>query len=82
MNWYKIANKWKDKIPGGRADKKKPSDFDEKSVDDGHKIEFEHTGDPSVAKEITIDHLEEFPDYYDEEIGLPAMEKNLKKKKK
>jgi len=26
--------------------------------------------------------LEEFPDYYDEEIGLPAMEKNLKKKKK
>jgi len=81
INWYKKANKWKDKIPGGRADKKKPSNYNKKSVEKGHKIEFEHTNDPSIAREITIDHLEEFPDYYNEEKGLPSMEKKLEKKK-
>ena len=42
MNWYKKANKWKDSIPGGRADGKKPSDFNRKSIDRGRKIEHEH----------------------------------------
>ena len=31
----------------------------------GIKIELEHTTDPKVAKEIALDHLAEFPDYYD-----------------
>ena len=82
MNWYKKAKKWKDNIPGGRADKKSPSDYNKKNVEKGHRIEFEHTDDPDTAKEITIDHLEEFPKYYDEKIGLPNMEKDLKKDKK
>ena len=81
MNWYKKANKWKDSIPGGRADKKKPSDFNKKDVDRGQIIEYEHTNDPSTAREITIDHLEEFPEYYSEDKGLPAMEKKLEEKK-
>ena len=31
----------------------------------GIKVELEHTTDKSVAKEIALDHLAEFPDYYD-----------------
>jgi len=31
----------------------------------GIKIELEHTGDLAVAREIALDHLNEFPDYYD-----------------
>ena len=81
MNWYKKANKWKDNIPGGRADGKKPSDYNKRSVEKGKSIEYEHTNDPSVAREIAIDHLEELPKYYNEEDGLPAMEKKLEKKK-
>jgi len=78
MNWYKKAKKWKDNIPGGRADKKSPSDYNKKNVEKGHRIEFEHTDDPDIAREITIDHLEEFPDYYDDKKGLPNMEEKLK----
>jgi len=77
MNWYKKANKWQDHIPGGRADGKTPSDYNKKNVEKGKKIEFEHTDNPDTAREITIDHLEEFPDYYDDKKGLPDMEKKL-----
>lgn len=31
----------------------------------GIKIEQEHTGDVAMAREIALDHLDEFPDYYD-----------------
>lgn len=31
----------------------------------GIKIEQEHTGNLEMAKEIALDHLDEFPDYYD-----------------
>lgn len=31
----------------------------------GIKIELEHTSDRAVAHEIALDHLGEFPDYYD-----------------
>ena len=31
----------------------------------GIKVEMEHTTDPKVAKEIALDHLNEYPDYYD-----------------
>jgi hypothetical protein len=31
----------------------------------GVKVELEHTTDKQVAKEIALDHLAEFPDYYD-----------------
>jgi hypothetical protein len=81
-NEYKIAKKWKDKLPGGRADNKKPSDFDRNSVEEGKEIEFEHTDNPDIAREIAIDHLEELEDYYDKEVGLPDMEKKLEKIKK
>lgn len=31
----------------------------------GIAVEMEHTSDRDVAKEIALDHLNEFPDYYD-----------------
>lgn len=75
MNWYKKANKWKEHIPGGRAEGKRPSDYEKSQVERGKNVEFEHTKDPGTAKEIAMDHLEEFDDYY---VGLEHMENMLK----
>ncbi len=48
----------------------------------GTKIELEHTDSRKKAKEIAMDHLVEFPDYYsNEEHGLVASEKKLEKDK-
>ena len=82
MNWFKKAKKWKDNIPGGRADDKTPDDYEKSQMEKGKSVEFEHTDDPEIAKEITMDHLEEFGEYY---TGLKNMEnllKDLKKRKK
>ena len=35
-----------------------------KQLEKGVKVELEHTSDHAVAKEIALDHLSEFPDYY------------------
>jgi len=64
-----------DIITGGKADKKKPQDFDKEQIKMGLKVEMEHTDDPMVAIEITMDHLTEFPDYY---TRLDKMEKQAK----
>lgn len=53
-----------DKIPGGLADKKKPSDFDKKQLAAGVKAELEHTSSKEIATEIAMDHLVEDPNYY------------------
>lgn len=65
-----------DFISGGKADNKKPSDFDKNQLEKGIKVEMEHTDDKKKAKEIAMDHLEEFDNYYDE---LEKMENKLKK---
>lgn len=31
----------------------------------GVKVELEHTDNADVAREIALDHLDEYPDYYD-----------------
>ena len=67
--------KYQDKLDGGKSDKKTPSDFSKKDVEKGHRVEFEHTDDPNIAKEIAMDHLEEHVDYY---VGLEHMEDCLK----
>lgn len=74
--------KYKDKLKGGKADNKTPEDFNKKDVEEGKTVEFEHTNDPDTAREIAIDHLEEYDDYY---VGLKHMEnclKEIKKRKK
>lgn len=54
----------KDQIKGGLADKKKPSDFDASAIKQGIKVEMEHTDNKSIAREISMDHLAEDPNYY------------------
>jgi len=66
---------FKEKIPGGRSSGKKPSDFPKDKMEKGIEIEMEHTNDKPIAQEITMDHLEEFPNYYKE---LEKMEEKLK----
>ena len=68
---------WKDQIKGGYADKKMPCEFDQTALKKGIKVEMEHTNDKKLAQEIAMDHLAEFPDYYD---ALEKLEVELKKK--
>jgi len=62
-------------VPGGKADEKDPVDFNAQQIMIGMGIEMEHTDDPKVALEITMDHLTEIPDYY---TRLDKMEKEAK----
>lgn len=54
-----------DLLKGGLADKKKPSQFDKRALLKGMKVEREHSSDPRVQLEISMDHLTEDPRYYD-----------------
>lgn len=63
---------WKDQIPGGLADTKTPADFKKPALQQGVKVESEHTSSKSLAKEIAMDHLTEDPGYYPK---LKRMEK-------
>lgn len=76
MNWYKKAIK--ERIPGGRAKGLPPEKYDSQQMEAGERTEMEHTMDPAISKEISRDHLEEFPTYY---TGLKEMEKKLEEKK-
>jgi hypothetical protein len=76
----------KNTIKGGKSDNMSLQDIAKKfkvSVDKiqaqlqkGIKIESEHTDDKEKAKEIAMDHITEFPDYYDR---LEKMEKDAEK---
>ena len=65
MSLQDIANKFKVSVDKIQAQLKK-----------GIKIESEHTDDKEKAKEIAMDHITEFPDYYDR---LEKMEKEAEK---
>jgi hypothetical protein len=83
-----------DEIKGGKADKLTVKDLAKKHKVDvevikkeiiiGVKIEKEHVGnDVSKAKEIAMDHISEFSDYYsNKRYGVLASEKGLKKSEK
>ena len=55
---------FKQKLKGGRADTHRVTDFDLDQLIMGIKVEQEHTTDKYTALEISMDHLEEIPDYY------------------
>ena len=71
-----------DKLTGGKADKLTVKDIAdkhavpveaiEKQIAMGIKVEMEHVDDEDLAREISLDHLEEMPDYY---TRLAKMEK-------
>src|SRR3972149_2345394 len=54
-----------DKVPGGLADDKSPSDFPSGQLAKGIKVELEHTDSKTLAREIAMDHLTENRKYYD-----------------
>lgn len=62
-----------DVIPGGLADNIPSSAFSRRSLDQGKRVELEHTSSPAIAEEIAKDHLAEDPDYYPK---LQKMEKS------
>lgn len=74
------------KIKGGKADEITPKDIAKKfdvnlkdvkrQIEKGKKVESEHTDDEEKETEITMDHLSEYPDYYDR---LDKMEKEAEK---
>lgn len=55
---------FKDQLKGGKSDGKDIAKYDLKQILMGIKIEQEHTSNKMIALEITMDHLEEIPDYY------------------
>jgi|GEM_PF-2050066 len=73
-------------IKGGLADNKTVKDIADKhgvsvkqierQIEMGVKVEMEHVDDKKLAKEISMDHLWEIPDYYDR---LDKMEKDAEK---
>ena len=82
---------FKQKLKGGRADAKQITDFDLDQLIMGIKVEQEHTTDKYTAIEISMDHLQEFPDYYtrlhemeetaEQEAAEEARKKEVEKKK-
>lgn len=71
--------RYRERLKGGRATGRRPSDFDPEQLATGTEVEMEHTGHWEVAREIAMDHLAEYPDYYRE---LAKMERKLERKKK
>lgn len=73
-------------IKGGKADEMTPKDIAKKfgvklkdvkkQIEKGKKVEAEHTDDEGKETEIAMDHLSEYPDYYDR---LEKMEKEADK---
>ena len=55
---------YEDTIPGGYSDGRHPSEFILEQVILGIEVELEHTDDPYLALEITLDHLSEEEKYY------------------
>jgi hypothetical protein len=78
---------FKDQLKGGKSDGKDITKYDLKQILMGIKIEQEHTSNKMIALEITLDHLEEIPDYYtrliemEEEAEDEMEEVNAKTKK-
>jgi len=54
-----------EEIEGGMAEGKDASEFDPESMKEGMDVEKEHADDPQVQQEISKDHLEEDPEYYE-----------------
>ena len=83
-----MGNNSDEKLVGGVGDGKSTKDLAmrhhqfigtiEQELALGIKIELEHSNDASIAMEIAMDHIYEFPDYYsNHRYGLLASEKGL-----
>ena len=61
---------------GHRSKGKTAADFDKRQLEDGIKVEMEHTCSRSKAERVAMYHLMESPDYYK---ALKKMEAELDK---
>lgn len=87
LKYTKVNMSQKNKIVGGKADKLSLNDIAKKfkvkisrltkELNKGIEVENEHTKNKEKAREIAMDHLSEFPDYYER---LEKMEKQANKK--
>lgn len=66
-------------LKGGLADGKRPNQFNRVELKHGISVEKEHTSSSQKAKEIAMDHLTEYPNYYK---ALKQMEDKLEKSEK
>lgn len=66
-------------LKGGLSEGRYSTEFNQKQLKMGIKVEMEHTKDKKIAKMIALDHLAEIPDYY---TRLAKMEKEAKRKVK
>ena len=76
--WEDLFDMYEPITSGGNSEGKHPEDFDKNALAIGIIIEYEHTDDDSVACEIAMDHLTEYPNYYE---ALLKMETELSKRK-
>ena len=51
-------------LKGGDGDKVDSSTLNQEELEVGCLVEFEHTNNPSIAKEIATDHISRIGDYY------------------
>jgi len=72
---YTIDDFMKDGESGG----KEPKNISDDAIQKGTDVEMEHTSDRNIARKIALDHLVEFPDYYDR---LEKMEDEARRQKK
>jgi hypothetical protein len=75
---YSFAKKLVNLFNEGKAKEKglTADQADAEQIKKGLKVEAEHTSDPQLQQKISLDHLAEFPKYYD---ALDEMESKLKK---
>jgi len=60
-----LVEKFVPQMPGGKGEDLDPSEVDPEVLKKGIKVEMEHTTDPMLALEISLDHISEDPLYYD-----------------
>ncbi len=72
-------SRYVDRLPGGRADRRRPSEFDATELARGATHELEHTSDRRLAQEIAMDHLAEDPEYY---VKLEKMESGYRQNRR
>lgn len=78
---YRIdINKFSQSIKGGKSDNFNISDivnYDISQICKGINVQMQHTNDPYIALQITLDHLDQFKNYY---TYLIRMQKFIKSK--
>jgi hypothetical protein len=74
---FRLSKGYSITCPNCKQDFTKKNLFNfQKQLQEGIKIEMEHTDNPKIAEQIARDHLREFPDYY---TRLKKMESEAKK---